>query len=534
MHPLLPATLQDQYLREGHWTNQTLAAVVSAHAREFPDKSAILGDRPFTYSELDLAGRRLAANLTECVAPGDLIVAMVDTSWVCFVAAVAASRLGAQLLPLAPKVPALRAEELTKNLAAKVVLITQSALSESSPQWWTLPTVARVIRHGGDGSSSAYSALDDVLSSAGDFDEIRGDAHEPRLLSQTEGSTGQSKVVVQSENALFYASRWYAHCLELNEQSRYLGLGPNGHVLTTCFMVYPPLLTGASVLPYAGWQPNEVAQLVKQHGLTASLMSATHVFDLLRLDPTELDQLRSLNTIAAGGKPDHFFPEFEKITGATILRCYGMSECPIHTMVAAKDRASYGDTDGRTFQGSELQVVGASGPDDVGEAYVRGPGLFLGYFGRPDLTKAATTDDGFYRTGDLVRKNQQGVSLSGRTKDTIRRGSLTIFPSEVESKLKTHCAVFAAAVVGLPDERLGERPAAAVVLNPGTTLTLEELVEHLQSQGVAKYALPESLHLMTKLPISTVGKLNKRMLRDLLSQEQVQLLKPDESHTRGS
>jgi acyl-CoA synthetase len=115
------------------------------------------------------------------------------------------------------------------------------------------------------------------------------------------------------------------------------------------------------------------------------------------------------------------------------------------------------------------------------------------------------------------------VTLSGRIKDTIRRGSLTIFPSEVESKLKTHRAVFDAAVVGLPDERLGERPAAVVVLNPGTTLTLEELVEHLQSQGVAKYALPESLHLMTELPISTVGKLNKRILRDLLSQEQVQL-----------
>jgi acyl-coenzyme A synthetase/AMP-(fatty) acid ligase len=171
---------------------------------------------------------------------------------------------------------------------------------------------------------------------------------------------------------------------------------------------YAPLLTGASVLPYAGWQPSELAQLVKQHGLTASLMSATHIFDLLRLDPTELDQLRSLNTIAAGGKPDHFFPEFEKITGATILRCHGVSECPIHTMVAAKDRASYGDTEGRTFPGSELQVVGAIGPDDVGEAYVRGPALFLGYFGRPDLTKAATTDDGFYRTGDLVRKDQQG------------------------------------------------------------------------------------------------------------------------------
>jgi acyl-CoA synthetase len=102
----------------------------------------------------------------------------------------------------------------------------------------------------------------------------------------------------------------------------------------------------------------------------------------------------------------------------------------------------------------------------------------------------------------LFARTNRGMTLSGRIKDTIRRGSLTIFPSEVESKLKTHRAVFDVAVVGLPDERLGERPAAAVVLNPGTTLTLEELVEHLQSQGVAKYALPESLHLMTQLPIS--------------------------------
>ncbi|AII10902.1 class I adenylate-forming enzyme family protein [Rhodococcus opacus] len=522
MHPLLPEKLQEQYVREGHWTGETLAGVVSSRSLEHPDRPAVLGDRSFTYAELDLAARRLAAQLSDSVAPGDVIVAMLDTGWVCVVAAVATSRLGAQLLPLAPKVPALRAEELTNELSAKAVLITAEALVNAEPRWWTSPTVEQVIVVGQDESNAGCKTLDEVLNASDDFDEFRGTARESRVLFQTEGSTGQSKVVMQTENALFYTSRWYAKSHGLSDSSRYLGLGPYGHVLTTCFMIYTPLQLGGSVFPYAGWKPSTLAGLVKQHALTTTLMSATHIFDLLRLEPEEIEQLRSMETIAAGGKPDHFYPEFEKLTGTTILRCYGMSECPIHTMVTAADRDSYGDTEGRTFDGSELRVVDADGPDGIGEAHVRGPALFLGYFGRPDLIKAATTDEGFYRTGDLVRKDEHGVSLSGRIKDTIRRGSLTVFPAEVESKIKEHSAVFDVALVGLPDERLGERPAAAVVLNPGASLTLEALVEHLRSRGVANYALPESLHVMTKLPTSTVGKLNKRILRELLKQEQLQ------------
>jgi cyclohexanecarboxylate-CoA ligase len=179
-------------------------------------------------------------------------------------------------------------------------------------------------------------------------------------------------------------------------------------------------------------------------------------------------------------------------------------------------------TDGVPAPGAELRVVGQDGKElgeEVeGDLELRGAGLFLGYYKRPDLTEESFDEGGWFKTGDrAVRHAGRFFELTGRSKDIVIRGGENIPVVEVENLLHTHPKVRDVAVVGYPDERLGERACAFVVVRPGETMTLPEAVDFLLQRGLSKHFLPERLEVSEGLPYTSSGKVQKFKLREQLA-----------------
>jgi len=167
----------------------------------------------------------------------------------------------------------------------------------------------------------------------------------------------------------------------------------------------------------------------------------------------------------------------------------------------------------------EIRIVDEDGqdvpPGTPGELLVRGPYTIRGYYNVPEHNARAFTSDGYYRSGDVVRLSELGnLVVEGRAKDLINRGGEKISAEEIENLILAHPGVFNAAAVAMPDAILGERTCAYVILRPGASLSLAELVTFLHAQQIAKFKLPERLEVVDAFPLTSVGKVSKKDLRE--------------------
>jgi cyclohexanecarboxylate-CoA ligase len=202
------------------------------------------------------------------------------------------------------------------------------------------------------------------------------------------------------------------------------------------------------------------------------------------------------------------------------LSLYGRSENFLTTMCTVSDAPERSATsDGSALAGAEVKIVGPDGLEvprgEEGDIAYRGPSHMIEYFSDDEQTAALFTRDGFSRSGDLGRMDADGfVRVTGRIKDIIIRGGLNISAREIEDRLLTHAAIASVAVVGMPDERLGEKVCAYVVLAEGSeTLTLDDITALLREHKVAAQKLPERLEIVDALPMTATGKVQKHVLR---------------------
>jgi non-ribosomal peptide synthetase component E (peptide arylation enzyme) len=208
--------------------------------------------------------------------------------------------------------------------------------------------------------------------------------------------------------------------------------------------------------------------------------------------------------------------------GVHVLRLYGSTEVLVATWNRPGSSPEHRrGTDGTAMTHVDIEVRGHEGdpvgPDQPGELAVRGPNTCVGYFDDRERT-AATFVDGWVLSGDLVTTDEDGyVTVVGRKKEIIIRGGLNITPREIEELLALFPEVERAAVVGLPDDRLGERMCACVVLHRGARLDLETTVDRLKEQGLATYKLPERLEVVERIPTTASGKITKHeLIRSLM------------------
>ena len=359
--------------------------------------------------------------------------------------------------------------------------------------------------------------LDELIAEdAADERSERG-ADDIAMVMHSSGTTSAPKGIVHSSNTLRYATEGICRRWGLSAADRCLVATEFGFVGGLVFGYFPVLLTGGTGVLMSRWEPEEALRLIEDQRCTYVLLMPTHAADTLRAAQATTRDLSSMRVLGAPGLTPERRLAMQEAFGIPPLGDYGLSEVPGHAAHGlGEPEAKMLTTEGRPYDGTEIRILAPDGaplpPGEIGDVVVNGPSRFLFFLGNDALTRDSLTGWGGYRTGDLGYLDEEGhLVYVGRSKDIIRRGGVTIVPTEIEPVLMQHPAVQEAAVVPLPDERLGERACAALILRPGERApTLAELQELLERDGVAKYMWPESVEVFDEFPRTPSLKVVKR------------------------
>ena len=501
----------DRYYAQGYWRDGDLWSDFARRAAENPDKPAlILDDRTFTFDQLRRAAVGVSARLAEGgVEPGDVVILLGRHSIEAAVAMLGCMHRGVVIAPLPPmfnesQLSALIAQTRAKGLlgfGGEKELAKCQSVADQVPLF--LPIEPDLV------DSVARDHLPD--------EHVPRHADDLAMVLHSSGTTSTPKGIAHSNNTLRYATEGICKRWELTGDDVYLVVCEFGFVGGLVFGYFPPLFNGATGVLVNRWNAEDALRLIEEHRCTYVLSMPTHSADLIDAKSESGLELPSMRVLAAPGLTRERRVAMREAFGVPPLGDYGLSEVPGHAAHGLHEPDAKIDlTEGRPYDGTEIRIVDDSEqpvpPNTIGSVIVNGPSRFLGFLGNDDLTRESLTDWGGYRTGDLGYLDEDGQFVYvGRSKDIIRRGGVTIVPSEVEPVILRHPNVHEVAIVPLPDERLGERACAAIIPVEGKAApTLAELQRFLDDEGVAKYTWPESVEVFDEFPRTPSLKVVKR------------------------
>ena len=518
------------YRQQGLWGDASLADYWQQTARAMPDKIAVVDNHgaSYTYSALDHAASCLANwMLAKGIESGDRIAFQLP-GWCEFtVIYLACLKIGAVSVPLLPSWREAELVWVLNKCQAKMffapTLFKQTRpvdlilpLQNQLPQLQQLVGVDKLAPATSSLSLSQIIADNTPLTMA-----IRTHGDELAAVLFTSGTEGLPKGVMLTHNNILASERAYCARLNLTWQDVFMMPAPLGHATGFLHGVTAPFLIGARSVLLDIFTPDACLALLEQQRCTCMLGATPFVYDLLNLLEKQPADLSALRFFLCGGTtiPKKVARECQQ-RGIKLLSVYGSTESSPHAVVNLDDPLSrFMHTDGYAAAGVEIKVVDDARktlpPGCEGEEASRGPNVFMGYFDEPELTARALDEEGWYYSGDLCRMDEDGyIKITGRKKDIIVRGGENISSREVEDILLQHPKIHDACVVAMPDERLGERSCAYVVLKaPHHSLSLEEVVAFFSRKRVAKYKYPEHIVVIEKLPRTASGKIQKFLLR---------------------
>lgn len=518
------------YRQQGLWGDASLADYWQQTARAMPDKIAVVDNHgaSYTYSALDHAASCLANwMLAKGIESGDRIAFQLP-GWCEFtVIYLACLKIGAVSVPL---LPSWREAELVwvlnkcqaKMFFAPTLFKQTRPVDLILPLHNQLPQLQQIV--GVDKLAPATSALSlsQIIADNTHLTTaitVHGD--ELAAVLFTSGTEGLPKGVMLTHNNILASERAYCARLNLTWQDVFMMPAPLGHATGFLHGVTAPFLIGARSVLLDIFTPAACLALLEQQRCTCMLGATPFVYDLLNLLEKQSADLSALRFFLCGGTtiPKKVARECQQ-RGIKLLSVYGSTESSPHAVVNLDDPLSrFMHTDGYAAAGVEIKVVDDARktlpPGCEGEEASRGPNVFMGYFDEPELTARALDEEGWYYSGDLCRMDEAGyIKITGRKKDIIVRGGENISSREVEDILLQHPKIHDACVVAMPDERLGERSCAYVMLKaPHHSLSLEEVVAFFSRKRVAKYKYPEHIVVIEKLPRTASGKIQKFLLR---------------------
>ncbi|EOK7708320.1 medium-chain fatty-acid--CoA ligase [Escherichia coli] len=518
------------YRQQGLWGDASLADYWQQTARAMPDKIAVVDNHgaSYTYSALDHAASCLANwMLAKGIESGDRIAFQLP-GWCEFtVIYLACLKIGAVSVPLLPSWREAELVWVLNKCQAKMffapTLFKQTRpvdlilpLQNQLPQLQQIVGVDKLAPATSSLSLSQIIADNTPLTTA-----ITTHGDELAAVLFTSGTEGLPKGVMLTHNNILASERAYCTRLNLTWQDVFMMPAPLGHATGFLHGVTAPFLIGARSVLLDIFTPDACLALLEQQRCTCMLGATPFVYDLLNLLEKQPADLSALRFFLCGGTtiPKKVARECQQ-RSIKLLSVYGSTESSPHAVVNLDDPLSrFMHTDCYAAAGVEIKVVDDARktlpPGCEGEEASRGPNVFMGYFDEPELTARALDEEGWYYSGDLCRMDEAGyIKITGRKKDIIVRGGENISSLEVEDILLQHPKIHDACVVAMPDERLGERSCAYVVLKaPHHSLSLEEVVAFFSRKRVAKYKYPEHIVVIEKLPRTASGKIQKFLLR---------------------
>lgn len=523
---------------QGYWEQRTLRSLLTDAAAEVPDRSAVVGydadgkNGEMTYADLDARAHHVASVLDSLgIGAGDGVVVMLPNvvEYAALVFGIIEAGAAYSGIPVAygPQ----QVEKIVRRSKAKAIFIPRSFRRTQHLQMVRrlraeLPDLQHVIVLDDDSSDLQngevlWSALEGIPSR--ELDAV--DPGRVCYLGFTSGTTGEPKGAMHSHESLMYSVRHQAEHLGIEafgNPPAQLVASPIGHhtgfvwgIMLTAF------LRGTGVY-VDRWDARWGIDVVRREKTTFFVGAPTFLQDMVRTDLAgDPDGPLTVLIIAGSPVPRQLPTQASAALGAYVAPAWGMTECSIILSCTPDEPQAIQKTDGSVFKGSEVRIVGSEGQEvpvgEIGELQIKGPALFLGYYDRPDATEDSFVDGLWFRTGDTAQIDENGwVSLRGRIKDMIIRGGENIPVTEVESAIFGHPSVLQAAVVGIPDDRLGERICVVLKTKDDVKITVDELSEYLLGQGLSRHYLPEQIVLLDHMPMTPSGKIKKFELREEL------------------
>ncbi|MEU4728499.1 AMP-binding protein [Streptomyces sp. NPDC023588] len=539
-----PTGFADRYRRAGYWRGVSLRQLIADSAGRHPDKiAAVDATSRITYAELVDQADRIASGLLEIgIAPRDRVVVHLPNRIEFLTTVVAMLSIGA--IPVMA-LPGHRRDEIL-HLARSSDAVAY--VGQDRFQGFDYRNLAREVRRDAPnlrhvviaGDAQEFTPLSELAGSA--VRELPPvDSSEVALLLLSGGTTGVPKLIPRTHDDYAYNIFACAEVVEFDDSGVYLAANPVPHnAALGCPGALGALLLGGKAVLAANPSPDHVFPLIEREGVTlTTLVPALALLwaDAARTTPVDMSRM----TIQVGSSK--FGPAAaERVSaslGCRILNVYGIGEGLItHTRLDDPPEVVFG-TEGRPVSpDDEVKIVDEDGKEvatgETGELLTRGPYTIRGYFAAPEHNRRSFTDDGFYRSGDLARMTDDGnVIIEGRLKDIIHHLGEKVSAEEVEGHVLTHPLVLDTAVVGIPDDELDERLIVFVVLasdadagagagrNAVAPLSLRTLRDHIRGRGLASYKLPDELIVVSDLPRTPVGKIDKKALKASHGQPQV-------------
>jgi cyclohexanecarboxylate-CoA ligase len=494
--------------------------------------SALRREVRLSYAELGDRVDKIAAGLLGLgIGKGDVVAFQLPNWWEFTALFYACNRIGAVANPL---MPILRQRELRFMMGfsdAKIAIVPAlwrgfDHLAMMRDIRADLPKRRHVFAVGSAGNESFERAFVDrpPLSAAEKqkLATLRPQPDEVVELIYTSGTSGEPKAAMHTANTVLAPARCFVEDIPVTGNDVVFMGSPYAHQTGFLYGMLMPIMLATKTVALDIWSAIEAAPLIERERASFSMGSTPFLFDMVNLPEEPRARVsRTLRTWVCAGAPIPrvLVQRAKNEMDLDVLSCWGMTENGGLTITRKSDpQEKVFTTDGRALPGSEVRVVDDSKrpvpADTVGHLQARGITHFVGYHKKPQLN--SIDEDGWFDTGDLARMDRDGyIRIVGRTKDVIIRGGENIPVAEVENLIYHHPKVAECAVVAMPDERLGERGCAFVVTKANTPLGLVELCQFLGEQGVAKQYWPERLELLSNMPRTPSGKIQKFWLREM-------------------
>ncbi len=503
----------------------TIPGLLRATAGAHPSTEAVVdAGRRITYADLLERVRRAAAALMASgVEPGDTVAVWAPNSAEWIVTQLAIAYCGGVLVPLNTRFQGPEAEYVLRRSRAGMLFTVSEFLGRRFPELIRreeTPDLHEVVTF--DGGLDAFERRADDPERA----EARADSVDPDDaldLMFTSGTTGHPKGVMSRHGDSIRSFRYYAENLGIVHGDRYLLVNPLFHTFGSKAGVVAGLTAGATLYPVPVFDPPAAAELIATEGITVFPGPPTIYHSLLQLPEEARRSLRTLRLAVTGAAavPVELLRRMDEELGFdVVLTAYGLTETiGLVTMCRVGDPPEVvSSTSGRAIPGLEVATVGPDGrPTPVGEpgeVVVRGYAVMDGYFEDPGATAEAMDTDGWLHTGDVgVLDEHGGLRITDRIKDMFIVGGFNAYPAEIEAALMEAPGVAQVAVVGVPDERLGEVGMAYVVARAGESIEAPDVIEFARER-MANYKVPRLVEVVEALPVNAGGKVMKHVLRE--------------------
>lgn len=513
-------------------TQKTMSQIVEAAARDYGEQLAI-EDRHVSYSYEELEAARLQsarAFLAHGIKKGDCVAIWAPNIPEWIVAAIGLQSVGAMLLPLNTRLKGPEAAFQLRKSGAKMLFTLSGFLDVDYAELIAdqdLPELRQVVMFRGDSANTMHWS--DFLSAGNAVDKQQAiDAaaavqpDDPLDILFTSGTTGEPKGVVTSHGQNIQTFEIWSSVVGLNNKDNYLIINPFFHSFGYKAGWMSCIIRGAKMIPVKVFDIDVVLERIEKDRISV-LPGPPTIYQSLLVHPKrknyELSSLRLAVTGAASVPVELVNRMSTELGFETVLTAYGLTEtCGVVSICREEDGAELiATTSGRAMPDVEIRCVDSDGNDvptgEPGEVLVRGFNVMQGYFESPEETAKAIDADGWLHTGDVAVMNEDGyIRITDRIKDMFITGGFNCYPAEIESSLSALHSIAQAAIIGVPDERMGEVAKAYIVLGDNADLSEEEIIAWCR-ENMANYKVPRFVEFLDEMPLNAAGKILKTELR---------------------